>query len=803
MRLRRLSKELARIGAISWITLAVTTGAGAQAIDPDTSAYDIAVPAAVRGPFISDTAVVTLLDCTGTCAASLHFSKLILARAALVNTAELQGNPFALSVLKNGILKGNAIEPGVLDTVERDLATLKQGAGNPDGLDKKFLEAAGSDVELVGIVNRMDRHFIKQGGQHLTKDQLACGEISLIYRFSYKAQHGDKQGSRLPVTMNLVFPALPSDTRNGAVTCQGIAKRWLDEIERPPGRSAAQVAADLMDPAKGPLAFIDGRDIDRLELNMQAYRIGAVGDGTMFGTKAAYLIRVFRWNAEEKRFTVSYLGNQIDRQRLLCTGPNDATCAEKQRLRQALVDYLKRPEVVASIDAGTLDLPLDLGVPGKEKQNDVLARQAVSISPGGSHRSGNQPYWKADDTKDDIITDAEIDAALQAARKDGRTLGTIESARDFRTRLNDMTCTGCHQTRAIAGFHFAGSDRAGTPLANSVFVPGSSHFFGDQPRRVEILRKMAAQAGPLAESELATSYAARPHERFAKQLESTQLIGGWGGACLLDADMKGSKRPWTCRKPELTCAQLFQSKNDPGIGTCVPAPGTPQQVGDALQTGQVITAGHGNDRYKRLGPKEGEILIVGSPPLPKNTATRSWYGAHQEGYDHHEDLTSTDRVKRRDALTGGFPAGMLRLSECVDLPGEATCGLTASNGFSACITQAKDDPALSINTCFATFTSFAGLRACNAASPCRDDYICVKPIEYTSENASGLYASRRAALEAKDGWFHKITGRTYDIGDFGQKKPDDDWLKRKDRRGFCIPPYFVFQFRSDGHPPPK
>lgn len=797
MRPGRLSKELARIGAISWISLAVAAGAGAQT---GASADDIAVPAAVRGPFISDTAVVSLLDCTGTCAASLHFSKLILARAAAANAAELKGNPFALSVLKNGILKGNALELGVLETVEQDLASLKSEAGNPDGLDKKFLEAAGSDVELVGIVNRMDRHFVKQGGQHLTKEQLACGEISLIYRFSYKAQHGDKQGSRLPVTMNLVFPALPSDTRNGTVTCQGIAQRWLDEIERPAGRPAAQVVADLMDPAKGPLAFIDGRDIDRLELNMQAYRIGAVGDRTEFGTKAAYLIRVFRWNADEKRFTVSYLGNQIDRDRLLCTGPNDAKCAEKQRLRQALVDYLKRPEVVASIDAGTLDLPLDLGVPGKETQNDVLARRAVSISPGGSHRSGNQPYWKAGNPKDDIITDAEIDAALKATREDGRALGMIETAGDFRTRLNEMTCTGCHQTRAIAGFHFPGSDRAGTPLPNSVFVPGSSHFFGDQPRRMEILRKMAAQEGPLAESELATSYAARPHERFTKQLESTQLIGGWGGACRLEGDKTGSKRQWPCGKPALTCAQLFESDNDPGIGTCVPA-GTRQEVGDALQYGKVKTAKFGEDRYERSRP--GGILIVGSPPLPKDTPTREWYGAHQEGYDHKEDLTSKDRIKRRDAQTGGFPAGMLRLSNCVDLPGEATCGLTASNGFTACITKAKADSTLSIDTCFKTFTSFAGLRACNAGSPCRDDYICVRPIEYTEANASSLYEARGAALAAPKSLFHQITGRTYDAGDFGQTKPDDDWLKRNDRRGFCIPPYFVFQFRSDGHPTPK
>jgi hypothetical protein len=33
-----------------------------------------------------------------------------------------------------------------------------------------------------------------------------------------------------------------------------------------------------------------------------------------------------------------------------------------------------------------------------------------------------------------------------------------------------------------------------------------------------------------------------------------------------------------------------------------------------------------------------------------------------------------------------------------------------------------------LKTCFQFFTSFAGMRACDIANPCRDDYICVAPI---------------------------------------------------------------------------
>ena len=54
-----------------------------------------------------------------------------------------------------------------------------------------------------------------------------------------------------------------------------------------------------------------------------------------------------------------------------------------------------------------------------------------------------------------------------------------------------------------------------------------------------------------------------------------------------------------------------------------------------------------------------------------------------------------------------------------------------------------------------------------------------------------------------DRYFKEINGRKYDEKDDGQKRPDDAWVARNDKRGLCIPPYFVFQFRSDGHPSPS
>ncbi|MBV9067835.1 MAG: hypothetical protein JO093_11390 [Acidobacteria bacterium] len=754
---------------------AVASLAGANA---QQSTYSRAIPPSLRGPFVSDPAVVMLLDCpTAACDGQLNFARLMQARSP--KTAAGQ-NPFNLPVAAK-----------ILATVESDLTDVRVAAGATEGqLNPHFLTDLGSRVELVGAINRMDRQFIKDPTVGLTHAQLGCGEVSLIYRFSYSIRDG-KQASRLPVTLNMVFPALPSRSVTRSVDCADIAQRWLDEGSKPPGRTPQQEAADLLDKAHGPLAYIDGRDLIRLELNMQAYRKGASSDDTDFGTAAAYLIRVFKWDPRLKLFLPEFLRDQIDRTKVLCSASDTETvCAEKQKRRKRLVRHLSRPDVMASIDKGTLEVPYDFG---------VLATRALSISPGGLQRSANQPYWKALTPSEEVISDDEIAAAMASARAAGVAFSFVKSVEDFRTRLNETSCTGCHQTRAIAGFHFPGADRPETPAVNAVLLPGSPQFYGDQPRRQEIVTRMAKRLRRrLSEYELATSYSARPMNRFAENLRDTQLVGGWGGACIMPAALPATQRQWMCREElGLTCTQLFTSANDPNVGTCIPSGRA--EVGDPLQRGNVVTAAYGLDKYTRTAPVSPDQRIPASVLPSPPPAGNAYYGAHQEFYEGND--ASTDYAERRDALTGGFPAGMLRLSECIGLPPEATCGLIASSGFNSCIGRLASDPTYTIGTCFSNFTSYAGIRACNAATPCRDDYICVMPMGYTPATAQQSFADR-ATLLASSPYFQQVNKRPYDPNDFGQKSPDAAWIARDDQRGLCIPPYFVFQFRSDGHPAP-
>ncbi|HEV7671723.1 MAG TPA: hypothetical protein VGS22_24640 [Thermoanaerobaculia bacterium] len=795
---RRLIQRLRPVAFGAALVLAVaaysTTGAGQQPAQHSYSARASAPLADIsKGPYVADPAVIALLDRQdpgGDCGRSgpLVFGCLIQALAAAKTHQPPVGafaNPFNLRVAQD-----------IRETIEQDLQGFQATGGivPAQQIHPQFLTNSGSRIELVGLINRIDRQFIHDlipGDEPRNR----CGEISLIYRFSYSLR-GGAVSSRLPVTFNVVLPAIPHDRKKGVTTCQGTAARWLAELNRPAGRTPEQVVADLTDAKKGIVALIDGRDIERIELNIQAYRISAGSDSTDLGSTAQYIIRVFRWHPARKMFTASYLTDQIDRARLLGNPLGDANSCDpgvnRPMSRDKFLAFLLSPVVLSDVDNGTLNIP-----------QEFLACRATSSSPGGAARSGNALYWDALDPAEQLVTDDRIRTALARATSATRQFSFVRSPEDVRLRLNELSCSGCHQARAIAGFHFPGADRAETPVSNAVFLPGSPHFYGDQVRRIAILERLAA-GHYLSRYQLAQSYASRPLNKFKPRMSDTQLIGGWGGACLLPEQRATSRRQWDCRAG-LVCKALFDSLNAPGMGTCVPE--GHQEIGDALQVGRVTSTRYGFETYLRTTPapvgdwsdRLTRNTLIPTDLLPADApADNSFYGAHQEFYQGDPTGgtgTPAEQARiKRDALTGGFPSGMLRLSECRGLPPESTCGLVASSGFNSCLEEVTAGTK-TLGQCFEQRTSYAGMRACDVENPCRDDYICLRPMGYTLANGHQSFEARLAAVAG-----------IYTAEDFGQKEPDPAWLSRNggagDQRGICIPPYFVFQFRSDGHPAP-
>lgn len=594
----------------------------------------------------------------------------------------------------------------ILQRIEDYNEEFNHGRDDPRVLDVRFVQGAIARFQLAGVVNRMDRGFVGELKE-------ACGEIRLIYRLFYKgtATVGEISApveSRLPMTLNVTLKA---NTGDG---CAAVARRWLDAP--PETASVAEQAQHFK--TKGALAGVKPAQIDRLEFNYQILRRPAgetdngIGD---FGGRAEYLLSVFRWSKQDKAFVRNRMENQIDPERFR-NSPAD---------RKALNDAVMMLDFLRDLDNGRAMIPTAL-----------TTREAISISPGGQTRTRNRPF-------DDLMDEVRFQQLMAQFKAKGERLQNIASFDGFVARLNDLTCAGCHQTRAIAGFHFPGADWAAAPKINAVFVAGSPHFYGDLPRRRAIVEAYAKGGAP----NFRRSFAARPEPSKVAALAGTQIADGWGAVCYKPSDPNkpdASFAAMTSCASGLACQVITRSRRHPGMGMCLP-PETSVQVGDPLEITTVAYGEGGNaldhEHLSKPEPEAGRERAPGVGELPENSTTSKYIRQHQRGMSGF----------------GGFPAGMLRIRGCSGAPGEqagpdnpeSICVQMADDGFNKCVSEKPFSLCLAANVPNPVVKP-GGPRACNVANPCREDYIC------TGSEKAGT--------------------------------------------GACIPPYFVFQFRVDRHP---
>jgi hypothetical protein len=402
--------------------------------------------------------------------------------------------------------------------------------------DRAQLYSADTRFVLAGIVNRMDRAFLSEA---------SCGEIRLIYRLTRtNGSEAPDAGVRLPMTLNIVLKARAdqaAEGRAGAITCAGIAGRWLAAGDE--ALTGAELAARLA--AKdGPLDLIRAENITRIETNLQ---IAHAPKSAIRDFRTDYLLKVFDYNAQSRRFEEAPLENQIDRDRILA----DPT------LRREFRAWLLDPRHFSEFDHGTILIP--------EK---FLARSAIAPTPAGFAASRLQPAFGLvqgeDAAADPVFTESDVLTALKKAAERGVTMQNIRSAAGFERRLNDITCSGCHQTRGIGGFHFPGVDTMTAKPSNSTVVPASPHFFGDQIRRRDILAAMRDGRQP----DYSRGFSSRPQSRGSAELAGTEYEDGWGAHCYAQrantADNDRSFRSWTCAEG-LACQAASQTSR---IGMC-------------------------------------------------------------------------------------------------------------------------------------------------------------------------------------------------------------------------------------------
>jgi hypothetical protein len=404
--------------------------------------------------------------------------------------------------------------------------------------DRAMLDALDTRFVLSGIVNRMDRAYVSPAN---------CGEIRLIYRLTQigAATIGEASVSpRLPMTLNLVVKA-KGDTQVDAdgvvITCAEVARRWLAIADLT--QTGAELAGKLTEKG-GALDLIAPENVERIETNLQ---IAHAPKSAVRDFRTDYLMKVFDYDAATRAFEEAPLENQIDRDRLLA----DAN------LGRDFKAWLLDPAHFSEFDRGTVLIP--------EK---FLAKSAIAPTPIGFAVSDLQPAFGLvagdNGTGNPVFTESDVVGALQKAAERGIDLQNIHSVAGFERRLNDIACGGCHQTRGIGGFHFPGVDWMAAKPSNTIVVPASPHFFGDQVRRRDILTSF--RDGKRVD--FSRGFSSRPQSRGSSELAGTEYEDGWGAHCYQPHENAGendaSFRSWTCAEG-LACQAMDKASR---MGMC-------------------------------------------------------------------------------------------------------------------------------------------------------------------------------------------------------------------------------------------
>lgn len=212
-----------------------------------------------------------------------------------------------------------------------------------------------------------------------------------------------------------------------------------------------------------------GEDWARLELNLQSARWADDGKGS-FVDQVRYLLRVFR-----------RVGGVLEPAPLE-NSPDVERLAADSALRSELLEWLKRPDTEAAIKNGFPTMP--------EK---FAATVAESVTPFGLDRLANRPFkalFEAEDVDHDLLL-----------------------------RLDSLTCVGCHQNGAVAGFHVLGKTR---PVDGpELFSPVSPYFAAVQDWR----ERSIAEPSPLPDLMF-------PHEDMVPEFdgddcETSTLSSSW------------------------------------------------------------------------------------------------------------------------------------------------------------------------------------------------------------------------------------------------------------------------------------
>ena len=647
-------------------------------------------PAADAALIVSDVAVLQGLEARG-----LSFGR-VMAASGEIGQA-LQTSPLV-----------RVLTAAVTDEVvtrHRDDPTTSYGPGSYSRalrhlFDPAWLSSDHSHFELVGVVNRLDRALM---------DPESCGEIRLIYRLALTPP--GRPTTRLPMTVNVLFPQLPQP--RVAEDCRAVATEWLaiERASKRVGLLAALVDHPLRDIDEG--ARRAHYAFDRVEINFQLLHEEPRAVDT--DDHSEYVLRGFR-----------RADGALVEDALIDTPSDSLDETGRARLAAWVAENLN------AVDAGNAIIPARiLGSP---------QTRALSFAPRGLARRENRPFGR-------LFPDPAVFARAFESPSTGAGQRLVHSPAALVRRLDQMTCTGCHATRSIAGFHLVGDERDATASFGALFGGRSRHLEEELVWRRRYLTTVAEgraalfdEPRPIPEHD-ALDGDGRPSERG---------LGSFGARCGLPGDDDATFSRWKCASG-LTCRRAY---GDDELGSCTP---DVPHAGDACEVarrgpehgaaGPVLTR-VGNMRSCR--PTADLPSQAGGPFTTRCFANRAFPGGMCSVMERCLADDPRAVCAPSDPVPHIVPGHLYGDPESVE---GVTIGLLAPRIRPKENCVEVDAP---IEACAARPDNGARVlaRACDASQPCRDDFTCVRV-----ENEKG-----------------------------GAPAP----------MGACVPPYFVYQMRVDG-----
>jgi hypothetical protein len=414
-------------------------------------------------------------------------------------------------------------------------------------------------------------------------------------------------------------------------------------------------------------------------------------------------------------------------------------------LMAKFVDWLKSGENLKKLDEGTLNIDFD---------PHFLAKLSVSWSTMGRARTANKPFKRLFARRRELLKQIDLSKLKYIKSRDG----LVE-------RLDNLTCMGCHQMGGTAGFHMLGipSDQFSHGY-NRQELAFSPHAFAESIRREAYVARLAESLKPNV---------FRPHSAYPRANWTPEGIPqaeplDAGRLCFLG---KTDFSQVAACGPGSSCRATVQVKGQPDmIGECVPAP-------NRLRAGDIC--------WKGVVTEQIELPLDRGPHPSFNLFS------FQDKWENKGSVGKASAGYKCVLPQSGAPLG--RTSRPCSLDEEnfakvdkeqprELCANQGGSGFDMCA-AAGDSGA-----CLESKVARAMLDTCSTGRFCREDYICQKFPDYQK-------ISDRDYARLKDG---KPVNKSKpkDI------KGENIQAYRARGIGFCVPTYFLFNMRVDGHPSP-